>query len=469
MKLRVKIPVIYILSIILSAVIFVVAVWALMTFGWWSGITQADMDRAVSGTADSIASFQTVSGPDISRVFGNWKNKYPGMELELLSEKQGVLYATSPSYSIADAGELVNALSRNGQLPKEKWVAARSIELNNETAYIVAVVPADYYVGASFTLNGNKGYGIFGKMFVIGIVITIAVSCAFAFVFTRKIIKRFESLYKSIESFDMENMEINILDETKDELGQLTSTYKSMAERLKKQIEKEKVYEEERKRLVSNISHDLRTPLTSIVGYSESLDNKVFENEEEQKKYISIIHKKAVYMDRLLSELTEFSKIESGVIESNKEKLDIAELAREILIEYLPIVEAEGIELNVEIHEDTGKINIDKNMMSRAIRNVIDNAVKYGKSGGRIDFFLYLYPEKSVCIEIKDYGQGIDEKDMPHVFERFYRAGKGRTSKEGGMGLGLAIADEIVKLHGGIIKAERSKEKGITFKLILPR
>ncbi|HEX2938282.1 MAG TPA: ATP-binding protein, partial [Ruminiclostridium sp.] len=144
---------------------------------------------------------------------------------------------------------------------------------------------------------------------------------------------------------------------------------------------------------------------------------------------------------------------------------DIAELSREIIIEYLPMLEKEGIALSTDIPETVVEIRADRDMLSRAIRNLLDNAIKYGATGKWLGYELSADYD-SVYIRIKDNGQGIDSENQRDIFSRFYRGDKGRTP-DGGMGLGLAIADEIVKLHAGSLRVESEKGRGATFIITL--
>jgi Signal transduction histidine kinase len=439
-----------------------------MSNGNWSGISMTDMQKAAEGAAQSISMEASPDTETVNAIFKKWGKKYPAMVLELFSEKRGILTATSYQTKITDMGELISCLTYNGSRSQDNWVYATKVDLGKqETTYVIVIVPSKEYTAATFRLNGAKGYGLFGKMFLIGLGITLIITCSFAYLFTRKLSKRFHQLMKGIEDFDMENMDVKIQNPSKDEIGRLADTVNHMTARLREQVRVKQEYEEARRKLVSDISHDLRTPLTSIIGYSEALDDKLYENEEELCKSIAIIRRKAVYMEKLLKELLDFSRYETAGRNPDKQQTDITELARELLIEYLPLMEKEEIELTAEIPDKLPPIGIDRDMITRVIRNLLDNAIRYGKSGKKIEFMITDEKEYQQ-IRIRDYGPGIPKENIPHIFERFYRGDKSRAT-DGGMGLGLAIADEMVKLHCGKIEVACPEEKGTAFLVQLPK
>lgn len=469
LKLKAKILIIFISSIILSVIIFLFAISYLINNGWWAGITTTDMNIAADGATSQIQKIDSFNYVNVKSILNSWKDKYNGMELELLSNKLELIYTTASKQQIGTMGELMQGLSEHGHFSQKRWVVAREIDMaSGGKSYLVVVVPSEYFTSISLSINGLRGAGIFGKMFLIGLGITLVISSVFAYIFTKGISKRFTTLYKGISSFELGNLDITIDDNSHDEIGDLAVTFNKMSGRLKKQIDMEKSYNEERKKLVSNISHDLRSPLTSIIGYSESLENKIYEDEQEKNKYIQIIRKKSLYMEKLLGELLEFSRLESGKVELKRQKIDMAELVREILIEYLPVIHDYKMELKADISENSLMANVDRDGISRVLRNLMDNAVKYGRDGNVIEFSL-IDEHDTLRIDLKDNGHGIDSKNLDMIFNRFYREDRSRNTKDGGMGLGLAIADEIVKIHDGKIYVQSVLGKGSTFTVILPK
>lgn len=469
MKLRAKILVIFLSSIIISVIIFLFTIWYLVNYGWWAGITANVMNIAADGAASQIQKINAYNCITLKPILNSWKEEYKGMELELLSSQLESICSTTAKQQIDSMKVLIQGLSRHGEYLQERWIVAREIDgANGVKYYLVITVPAKYFTSISFNVNFPKGEGILGKMFMIGLGITLAISSAFAYALTKNISKRFTTLYKEISSIELGNMDIAIKDNSHDEIGYLTVIFNNMSARLKRQIEEEKTFQEERKMLIANISHDLRTPLTSIIGYSESLENNIYETEEEKQKFIRIIRKKALYMNKLLEELLTLSRLESENYTLKKQEIDIAELVREILIEYLPVIENNKFELRASIPEKLLLATVDKDGIARVLRNLLDNAVKYCRDGGPIEFLLTNEDDK-LRIELKDNGPGIDNKNLELIFKRFYREDRSRNCQVGGMGLGLAIVNDIIKLHGGKIYAQSTLGKGSTFVIILPK
>lgn len=166
-------------------------------------------------------------------------------------------------------------------------------------------------------------------------------------------------------------------------------------------------------------------------------------------------------------ELLEYSRLELGTIRLQKEKMNLAEFVRELLIEYYPVFEKNDYELEVEI-SDTPVIGTwDREKLGRVFRNLIDNALKYGMDGKKLKITVEKH-DKQAVVEIRDFGKGIPTKDISHVTQRFYRADHARNSKKGGMGLGLYIVQEIVKLHDGSVQIESKEMQGTIINLRLP-
>ena len=171
-------------------------------------------------------------------------------------------------------------------------------------------------------------------------------------------------------------------------------------------------------------------------------------------------------MEKLLKQLLEFARLENGSFKLNMQEGDITELIREILIEYLPTIEKESIELNLNLPKQSIYLKYDQERMERVIRNLLDNALKYGMEAKRLDVTVYK-KEKDVIIEVQDFGRGMNEETVKHIFDRFYRGEKGRGTKSGGMGLGLAISKEIIKQHHGTITASSQMNQGTKMKIVL--
>lgn len=235
---------------------------------------------------------------------------------------------------------------------------------------------------------------------------------------------------------------------------------------LKKEIEVRIQYEQELKELISNISHDIKTPLTAIKGYAEGLLDGVADTPERREKYLRTIFSKASDMTTLVDELSFYTKIDTNNIPYHFEKVRVNDYFRDCVEDNVPELELVNVILTYEssVSEDTQVLG-DREQLKRVMNNLIGNAVKYrgDKEQGTIAVRL-AEDDQMVWVEVEDNGQGISENALPNVFERFYRADASRNSKQGGSGLGLAIAKKIIEEHGGSIRAE--SEPGIGTKII---
>ncbi len=230
------------------------------------------------------------------------------------------------------------------------------------------------------------------------------------------------------------------------------------------QTEIERV-EKTRRDFIANVSHELRTPLTSIQGYSETLlDNH--HSPEHTREFVEIIRKNATRMARLTEDLLVLARVESGEQNFRLQPTAPNELLHDAVQTFHDIATARGIDLSV-IDTATSSVAVDRDAIHQVFSNLIDNAIKYGYSGGKI-LVGACDTADGVQFYVRDFGMGIPSEHLPRLFERFYRVDKARSRESGGTGLGLAIAKHVVRAHGGSIKAESELNHGATFYFTLP-
>ena len=254
------------------------------------------------------------------------------------------------------------------------------------------------------------------------------------------------------------NLEYRLPDKDDGEIGELYRNYEDMRLRLKESTDEKILAEKQNKELVSNISHDLKTPITAIKGYVEGIMDGVADTPEKMDKYIRTIYNKANDMDRLINELTVYSGIDSNRIPYHFHKINVSEYFGDCIEEVGLDLESKNIELNYSNLVAPGTLIIaDPEQLKRVINNIIGNSIKYlDKPKGEIDIRI-LDEIDSIRVEIEDNGKGIAAKDLPKIFERFYRSDTSRNSAQGGSGIGLSIVKKIIEDHGGYIWAT-SKE-----------
>ena len=264
------------------------------------------------------------------------------------------------------------------------------------------------------------------------------------------------------------NLDFEICRETDDEFGQLCQDFEEMRKRLKDTAEEKVKYDKENKELISNISHDLKTPVTAIKGYAEGIMDGVADTPEKMDKYIRTIYNKANEMDRLINELTLYSKIDTNRIPYNFNTIPVNayfdDCAEELSLE----LESRNVEFGYFNYVDTGvKIIADAEQLKRVINNIVNNSLKYmDKEKGKINLRVKDVGD-FVQIELEDNGKGIAVKDLTNIFERFYRTDASRNSSKGGSGIGLSIVKKIIEEHGGKIWATSREGIGTTMYFVL--
>jgi len=264
------------------------------------------------------------------------------------------------------------------------------------------------------------------------------------------------------------NFDYVLQTDAKGEIGDLYRNYEDMRLRLKESTEENIQHEKQNKELVSNISHDLKTPITAIKGYVEGIMDGVADTPEKMDKYIKTIYNKANDMDRLINELTVYSGIDNNRIPYNFHRINVADYFGDCVEEVGLDLESKNIELNYSnlVEPDTIVI-ADPEQMKKVINNIISNSVKYmDKPHGEIDIRI-LDEVDSIRVEIEDNGKGVAQKDLQKIFERFYRTDASRNSAQGGSGIGLSIVKKIIEDHGGYIWATGKEGEGICIHFVL--
>ncbi|WP_168122698.1 HAMP domain-containing sensor histidine kinase [Paenibacillus sp. HB172176] len=259
------------------------------------------------------------------------------------------------------------------------------------------------------------------------------------------------------------------------ELDQLSSAFEEMRMRLKHSIDQSLLYEENRKLLLSHISHDLKTPISAIRGYVEGILDGIANTEEKKERYMRTIYRKAADMDQLIDELFLFSKLDLQKIAYDFKVIDLCRYTEHVMEEQRFELDKEHVQLTY-IKESEGELWIaaDPEKLNRVFMNILSNSVKYmsndpGAYGKRSITVTLTEQPRHAVIRIADTGPGIDEGDLPFIFDRFYRAEQSRNSETGGSGLGLAIVKQIVEGHGGEVYAENRSQGGACFTLRLPK
>jgi signal transduction histidine kinase len=253
-----------------------------------------------------------------------------------------------------------------------------------------------------------------------------------------------------------------------DEIYELGTIFTQMADRIHQQVGQLKQTDLLRRELVANVSHDLRTPLTSLQGYLETLLLKEGTlSPQEQRTYLEIATKHSEQLGTLVAELFELAKLDSREMEPHVEPFSLGELVQDVVQQLRLAAEQKRIGLHTHFPEDLPFVSADIGLIERVLKNLIENALRYTQPGGTVTVAL-IRENQTIVAEVTDTGCGISPEDLPYIFDRFFRTGANNQEQSTGAGLGLAIAKQILELHGSAIEAQSILNSGTTFTFHLP-
>jgi signal transduction histidine kinase len=243
-----------------------------------------------------------------------------------------------------------------------------------------------------------------------------------------------------------------------DELGTLTNNINMMADKLKTAMEEERAAAQAKNDLITGVSHDLRTPLTSVLGFLEYVEKDRYADELELRYYVNIAYDKSLALKKLIDDLFEYTRITSSGFPLRHEPVNLGNLLEQLAEEFVPLLDGAG--MSYRIHAGGGPLVIqgDADELVRLYENLFTNAIRYGKEGRILDVSVFRREDTIVAV-CTNYGPPIPDEDIPHLFQRFYRVDKSRSRHTGGSGLGLAIAKSIAELHGGHITVKSSRKQ----------
>lgn len=265
------------------------------------------------------------------------------------------------------------------------------------------------------------------------------------------------------------NLEFTLHSNRHDEIGELINDFEVMRKRLRDSAEEKIQNDKESRELISNISHDLKTPMTAIKGYVEGIMDGIADTPEKMDRYVRTIYNKTVDMDKLINELTLYSKIDANKIPYNFNKLNVAQYFEDCVSELKVELDSRNIELGYFNYADKSSVIIaDPEQLKRVINNIISNSVKYMSSDRKGIINIRISDvDDFVQFEIEDNGKGIAQKDVQYIFDRFYRTDASRNSAQGGSGIGLSIVKKIISDHGGQIWATSKEGTGTVMHFVL--
>jgi len=329
---------------------------------------------------------------------------------------------------------------------------------------VVMIFPMLFTVLAMHALAPGRGTEI-QQLYLIAVVVTTALLILWIY---HSVSQPLEKLQRAARNIKEGNLDFEIKAESDDEIGQLCRDFEEMRLRLKAQAEEKVAFDRENKELISNISHDLKTPITAIKGYVEGIMDGVADTPEKMDRYIRTIYNKANEMNLLINELTLYSKIDTNRIPYNFTTISakgyFGDCAEDLSME----LESKGAEFIYRNYmEEDCKVIVDPEQLRRVINNIVSNSLKYtDKPKARITMDVKDVGD-FIQIELGDNGKGIAAKDLPFIFDRFYRTDASRNSSKGGSGIGLSIVKKIVEEHGGNIWATSEEGVGTTMYFVI--
>lgn len=283
------------------------------------------------------------------------------------------------------------------------------------------------------------------------------------------IISRLRQLNKAAENIRDGNLDFSIDTKGHDEISELSESFEAMRKRLQMNAQEKLDAEQEHRMLISNIAHDLKTPITAIKGYSEGILDGVADTPEKQERYLKTIYNKANEMNTLINELTLYSNIDTNKIPYNFHKLNVKDYFTDCMEELEMDLENQHMQLTFFNYVDEDILMIaDPEQLGRVIHNIIGNAIKYMRAEEPSFISMRIKDVGDfIQVEIEDNGKGISNKDLPYIFDRFYRADASRNSAAGGSGIGLSIVKKIIEDHGGKIWATSKENVGTVMYFVL--
>jgi len=393
---------------------------------------------------------------------------HPAIRFVWLDDKGRSLYDTAglnPTYTFRDLATLMQNMPRSYLTTEDVPILAPAAK-DGHSYFLLMTVPAS-------AMKQGETYFLIRTLkslltLVVPLILSFSIPFLLALWFFSAINKRIRKLNKALNQLNIQSDTpvVELVDASRDELGQLSQHYNSMAHRIRHQFTQIQQFENKRKLLLSNLSHDLRTPLTTMLGYAEMIRTGNYQDERELQARAQIILQRCRYMDKLLDQMLDISRQDADGMTIQLENHNLSELIRKIAAEYIMILDGEHFLFDVDMPDEDIYLSVDAPLIERALRNLLDNAIRYGKDGQYLGIRLTA-DEQSVNMIVKDKGKGVSQEHQAQIFERFYRADSGRKGE--GLGIGLAIVKDIAEAHQGSIGMTSSPNVETVFQMQLPR
>jgi len=465
MKLNAKLGLLIIASSILGLVVFIVLSLVIGDI-----VSKGYAPRELNALGRQMAEEAEQAPADPASVIGlleRTASEHPQLELAWVTREGALVYATNGRTEHYTFDEITSAFLHT---PDRYWMPGQEItfafawEKGREPQYFIMQTPVEAMQGSQVKLSVRHNRDLIAL--ILPFLLFLLTPYIVSFLFVLRMNHRLKKLTGAMNHFDAEKSFVTIKEPSQDEIGQLTRHFNSMSRRISEQVAQIQEFERNKKTLIANLSHDLRTPMTKIQGYAETLYEELEDASAESKKYVEIITRQSHYMEKLLQKLLEISNLDTRKGNIALKPSNVTGHVRKIAADFVPILEMRGIAFDIRIPDEAVHALTDSYLFERAIRNLIENAVQYGSSGRYLGLALEEAADE-VLIRIADRGPGIPEAQIPFIFERFYR---GSAAREGeGIGIGLSIVREIAELHHGKVDVHSAVNGFTEFTFALPR
>jgi signal transduction histidine kinase len=402
----------------------------------------------------------------------------PSIEVYLLDPQGTVLAYSAPKGAVVresvDLGPVRTFLDAQSPLPiwgedprsherRRVFSAAPVGPIEQPEGYLYVVLGGEQLDSAVRMVRASQGLRL-GLGAVAALVAFALLAGLLLFAFITRRLRQLDHRMQSFRESDFSETPEPVAPRAEgDEIDRLEITFQEMADRLLEQLDELRKTDKLRRELVANVSHDLKTPLTSLRGYLETLRVMDDIEPEERRAYLETALRQTRRLGRLVNELLELARLDSATIEMRREPLALNELVQDVVQQFQLTACESSVELSCKLPPGLAMVDGDVGLISRALENLIDNGLRHTPAGGRVEVRV-VTNGSHVGLVVEDSGCGIAAQDLPRVFDRFFRSENG----DGGTGLGLAIAKRVVELHDGSIHVQSSEGEGATFELSLP-
>lgn len=466
MKLRTKLWLLLIVSTAMSMILFgFSSIWIGKIAN--KGYALFQLNPLAQSVLDTIEQQPAFGADAVKPILDRAHGEHPAIRWTWLDEQGRSIYDTAgldPIFSFKDLAKLMQQMPKNYLTDEDVHILTQA-DKDGKSYFLLLSLPAS-------AMKQGEVYFLIRKVsslltLTIPLILAFALPILLAIWLFFSINRRIRKLNRALNQLNIQNDSpaIELADPSKDELGQISRHYNAMAHRIRSQFAEIQQFESKRKLLLSNLSHDLRTPLTTMLGYAEMIRTGNYIDQTELQARAKIILQRCRYMDKLLDQMLDISRLDTDDLTLRLANHNLSEIVRKIAVEYIMILDGDQILLDVDAPDEDIYISIDAPLIERALRNLLDNAIRYGKDGRYLGIGLTA-DEQSVNMIVKDKGKGIPPKHQAHIFERFYRVDSGRKGE--GLGIGLAIVKDIALAHQGNVEMSSTPNVETVFRIKLP-